>query len=203
MKKIAVGPECRGVVDLKAPVADNLKRIAHAKGMDVRDLTAVILDRPRHEELIEHVRQAGARIRLIPACDVTAALMTAYEDSGIDVLVGIGGSPEGVLAACALRAMGGEIQGQLMPRNDRERTWTIERGIEPNSTLAMEDLVASEDVFFAATGISDGELLGGVEYFRDFARTDSLVVRGATGTVRRIRATHRLDKIRRLGKIDY
>lgn len=202
MNKIAVGPACRGAVDLHAPVAENLARIARAKHMDVRDLTAVILDRPRHEQLIDDVRSAGARIRLIPACDVTAALMTAYEDSGIDVLLGIGGSPEGVLAACALRAMGGEFQGQLMPRNEEERQWAVEFDIDVTRILRMDDLVASDDVFFAATGISDGELLNGVEYRRDSARTDSLVVRGTTGTVRRIRAIHRLDKIRRLAGID-
>ena len=202
MNKIAVGPACRGAVDLHAPVAENLARIAKAKHMDVRDLTAVILDRPRHEQLIDDVRSAGARIRLIPACDVTAALMTAYEDSGIDVLLGIGGSPEGVLAACALRAMGGEFQGQLMPRNEEERQWAVEFDIDVTRILRMDDLVASDDVFFAATGISDGELLNGVEYRRDSARTDSLVVRGTTGTVRRIRAIHRLDKIRRLAGID-
>ena len=202
MNKIAVGPECRGVIDLNAPVADNLKRIAAAKGMNLRDLTAVILDRPRHEQLIAEVRAAGARIRLIPACDVTAALMTAYPNSGVDVLFGVGGSPEGVLAACALRAMGGEIQGQLAPRDDRERCWATERGLSVDAVLTMDDLVSSDDVFFAATGISDGELLNGVEYLRDCARTDSLVVRGSTGTVRRIRATHRLNKIRNLAGID-
>ncbi|MEJ5225974.1 MAG: fructose-bisphosphatase class II, partial [Anaerolineales bacterium] len=153
---------------------------------------------PRHDALIAEIRRCGARIRLIPDGDVAAALMTAWPDSGIDVLLGIGGTPEGVIAACALRAMGGEIQGKLYARNEDELRRGREMGYDFEKVLTMDDLVSSEDVFFAATGITDGELLRGVKYRADSAITDSLVVRGLTGTVRQIRATHRLDKLRRL-----
>jgi fructose-1,6-bisphosphatase II len=203
MNKIAVGPQAKGVIDIEAPVTDNLKAIARAMEKSVEDLTTIILDRPRHKDLIAEVRQNGARIRLIPDGDVAAALMTAWPDAGIDVLLGIGGTPEGVLAACALRAMGGEIQGKLYARNDDELQRGREMGYDFEKVLTMDDLVSSEDVFFAATGITDGELLKGVKYFGEGARTDSLVVRGLTGTVRQIIATHRLDKLDRLSAIKY
>jgi fructose-1,6-bisphosphatase II len=169
----------------------------------VEDLTIVILDRPRHEGLIADVRRAGARIRLIPDGDVAGALMTSWPDSGIDALMGIGGTPEGVLSACALRAMGGEIQGKLYARNERELRRGEEMGYDFHKVLTMVDLVSSEDVFFAATGITDGEFLDGVKYFGTGARTDSLVVRGLTGTVRQIVATHRWDKLNRFSAIKY
>jgi len=203
VNKLAVGPKAKDKLDINAPVADNLEKLAKAKGDEVQDLTVVILDRPRHERLISEVRQYGARIRLIQAGDIAAALMTAWEESGIDMLLGIGGSPEAVLAACGLRAMGGEIQCQLVARNEQERTCGRDKGYDPGRTLTLDDLVASDDVFFAATGVTDGELLRGVEYFGGGARTDSLVVRGLTGTVRQVRATHRLDKIRQIGGIAY
>jgi len=203
MDKIAVGPQAKGVIDIEAPVTDNLKAIARAMEKSVEDLTTIILDRPRHKDLITEVRRNGARIRLIPDGDVAAALMTAWPDAGIDVLLGIGGTPEGVLAACALRAMGGEIQGKLYARNDDELQRGREMGYDFEKVLTMDDLVSSEDVFFAATGITDGELLKGVKYFGEGARTDSLVVRGLTGTVRQIIATHRLDKLDRLSTIKY
>lgn len=203
MDKIAVGPEACGVIDIDAPVSDNLARVARAKGDSVRDLTVVILNRPRHKTLIADVRACGARIRLIPACDIAAALMTARESSHIDVLLGIGGSPEAVLAACALRAMGGEIQCRYVPRNDEERAAGRERGYDLNKVLTHDDLVASDDVFFAATGVTDGELLRGVDYYGGGASTESLVVRGATGTVRHVSATHKLDKIKRMSGVDY
>ncbi len=198
MDKIAVGPEARGKINIEAPVADNLRAIAAAKGKHIEDLTVVVLDRPRHEGLIAEIRRCGSRIRQIPDGDVAGALMTAWPDSGIDVLMGIGGTPEGVIAACALRAMGGEIQGKLYARNEDELNRGREMGYNFEKVLTIDDLVSSEDVFFAATGITDGELLRGVKYTADGARTDSLVVRGLTGTVRQIRATHRLDKLRRL-----
>lgn len=201
MNKIAVGPEARGKIDIEAPIADNLRAIAAAKGKHIEDLTTIILDRPRHEAMIAEIRRCGARIRQIPDGDVAAALMTAWPDSGIDVLLGIGGTPEGVIAACALRAMGGEIQGKLYARNEDELRRGHEMGYDFEKVLTMDDLVSSEDVFFAATGITDGELLRGVKYTADAAHTDSLVVRGLTGTVRQIRATHRLDKLRRLSAI--
>ncbi|MEW5828867.1 MAG: class II fructose-bisphosphatase [Chloroflexota bacterium] len=203
MNKIAVGPEAKGKINFDASVTDNLKAIAAANRKAVKDLTTIVLDRPRHESLIAEIRQAGARIRLIPDGDVAAALMTAWPDSGIDVLFGIGGTPEGVLAACALRAMGGEIQGRLYARNEEEFRRGQEMGYDFEKLLTMDDLVSSEDVFFAATGITDGELLRGVKYFGDGAETDSLVVRGLTGTVRQIHATHRWEKLQNLSPIQY
>jgi fructose-1,6-bisphosphatase II len=203
MNKIAVGPQNRGVVDIEAPVEYNLRAIAQASSKKVEDLAIVILDRPRHDNLIAEVRRLGARIRLIPDGDVAGALMAAWPDSGIDALFGVGGTPEGVLAACALRAMGGEIQGKLYARNEDELRRGREMGYDFEKVLTMDDLVSSEDVFFAATGITDGEFLRGVKYFGSGARTDSLVVRGQTGTVRQIIATHRWDKLSMLSAINY
>ncbi|HEY56951.1 MAG TPA: class II fructose-bisphosphatase [Anaerolineae bacterium] len=203
MNKIAVGPEARGVVDIEAPVEVNLRNIARAKGKEARDLMVVILDRPRHTELIAEVRRLGARISLIPDGDVAGALMTAMPEVGVDVLLGIGGTPEGVLAACALRAMGGEIQGKLYARNEEERRRGEEMGYDFDKVLTMDDLVASDDVFFAATGITRGSLLQGVKYEAEGARTHSLVVRGLTGTVREIFAFHRLPKLRQISVIEY
>ncbi len=203
MYKIAVGPEARGAIDVEAPITENLQRIARARGKKVRDLTVVMLDRPRHQEMIAEIRRAEARIRLIPDGDVAGALMTCMPESGIDVLIGIGGTPEGVLAACALRALGGEIQGKLYARNEEELRRGQEMGYDFNRVLTIDDLVASDNVFFAATGITDGELLRGVKYEGDGARTESLVIRGYTGTVRRITAHHRLDKLKKISAVDY
>ena len=203
MNKIAVGPEGKGMIDIEKPISENLKAIAEAKRKNLEDLTCIILDRPRHETMVSEMRNLGVRIRLIPDGDVAGALETAWPDSGIDALFGIGGTPEGVLAACALRAMGGEIQGKLYARSDDEMHRGEEMGYDFHKVLRMEDLVSTEDVFFAATGITDGELLRGVKYFGTGARTDSLVVRGSTGTVRQIRATHRWDKLKQLSAIDY
>jgi fructose-1,6-bisphosphatase II len=204
MYKIAVGPEARDVIDIDAPVEENLRKIAHAKGEDVEDLTVVILDRPRHEKLIHEIREkTNARIRLIPDGDVAGALMTAMPGSGIDVLLGIGGSPEGVIAACAMIAMGGNLQGKLYARNQEEAEKGKAMGYDFNKILMLEDLVKSNDTFFAATGITNGELLKGVDYFADGASTESLVVRGLTGTVRRILANHRLDRLGRISRIPY
>jgi fructose-1,6-bisphosphatase II len=203
MNKIAVGPQAKGKIDIEAPVSENLKVIAKAMDKDLDDLTTIVLDRPRHDDLVAEIRKMGARIRLIPDGDVAAALMTAMPNTGIDVLLGIGGTPEGVLAACALRAMGGEIQGKLYARDEDELRRGREAGYDFEKILTMDDLVSSEDVFFAATGITDGELLKGVKYTGEGARTDSLVVRGLTGTVRRIEATHKLDKLHELSAIKY
>lgn len=203
MNKIAVGSQAKGKIDINAPILDNLQVIAKAMGKDIDDLTIIVLDRPRHEELVAEIRKIGARIRLIPDGDVAAALMTALPDTGIDVLLGIGGTPEGVLAACALRAMGGEIQGKLYARDEDELYRGEMAGYDFDKVLTMDDLVSSEDVFFAATGITDGELLKGVKYFGDGARTDSLVVRGLTGTVRRIEAVHKINKLHELSAIKY
>ena len=203
MNKLAVGPEAKGHIDIEKSITENLKAVARAKHTNVEDLTTIILDRPRHTDMIAEIRKAGARIRIIPDGDVAAALMTAWPGSGVDVLFGIGGTPEGVLAACALRAMGGEIQGKLYARDEDELRRGREAGYDFEKVLTMDDLVSSEDVFFAATGITDGELLQGVRYFSRGASTDSLVVRGLTGTVRQIKATHRLDKLDALSFVDY
>jgi fructose-1,6-bisphosphatase II len=203
MNKLAVGPEAKGVIDIEKSITENLKAIAKAKGKDVEDLTTIILDRDRHKDMVAEIRKAGARIRLIPDGDVAAALMTAWPDSGVDVLLGVGGTPEGVIAACALRAMDGELQGKLYARDEDELRRGREAGYDFDRILTMDDLVSSEDVFFAATGITDGELLQGVHYFGDGASTDSLVVRGLTGTVRQINATHRIDKLRLLSAVKY
>jgi len=203
MNKLAVGPEAKGKINIEMSITDNLKEIAKAKKKDVEDLTTIILDRDRHKDMIAEIRRAGARIRQIPDGDVAAALMTAWPNSGVDVLIGVGGTPEGVIAACALRAMGGEIQGKLYARDEEELRRGHEAGYDFDRILTMDDLVSSEDVFFAATGITDGELLKGVRYFGDGASTDSLVVRGLTGTVRQIIATHQIDKLDRLSAIKY
>lgn len=203
MDKIAVGPACKGTIDIEKPVKDNLRNIAKALDKRPQELTVVILDRPRHKKLLAEVRRAGARIRMIDDGDVAGALMTTLPDSGIDVLMGIGGTPEGVLAACALRAMGGEIQGKLYARNEKELALGREMGYDFDSVITMDGLVASEDVFFAATGITDGELLDGVKYQSGGARTHSLVVRGATGTVRQVIATHSLEKLRKISAVEY
>lgn len=203
INKIAVGPQARDVIDIQAPVCENLRRVAAAKGEDIQDLTVVILDRPRHEELIAEVRRCGARIRLIPDGDVAGAVMTAMPNSGIDLLLGIGGTPEAVLAACALRAMGGNIHGILYPRTDKEAKLGRELGYDITKVLCMDDLVSSDDVFFAATGLTNGDLLPGVDYFAEGAHTHSLVVRGLTGTIRRIDSTHRLAKLSRISSLQY
>ncbi len=203
MNKIAVGPEAKGKINIEKSITENLHAIAKAKGKTVEDLTTIILDRPRHDDMIAEIRKAGARIREIPDGDVAAALMTAMPDSGVDVLLGIGGTPEGVIAACALRAMGGEIQGKLYARDEDELRRGRELGYDFDKVLMMDDLVASEDVFFAATGITDGELLKGVRYYGDRITTDTLVVRGLTGTVRQISATHTTDKLDNLSSIHY
>ena len=203
MNKLAVGPEAKGSINIEKSITENLKAIAKATHKDVEDLTTIVLDRDRHKDIIAEIRRAGARIRQIPDGDVAAALMTAWPDSGVDVLIGVGGTPEGVIAACALRAMGGEIQGKLYARDEDELHRGREAGYDFDKILTMDDLVSSEDVFFAATGITDGELLKGVRYFGDGASTDSLVVRGLTGTVRQITATHRIDKLRHLSAVKY
>lgn len=203
MDKIAVGPACKGTIDIELPVGENLRRIAKALDKRPQDVTVIMLDRDRHEQLRNEVRAAGARIRFIDDGDVAGALMTALPDSGIDALMGIGGTPEGVLAACALRAMGGEIQGKLYARDEDELRRGEEMGYDFDKVLTMDDLVSSEDVFFAATGITDGELLDGVKYMSRGARTQSLVVRGVTGTVRTVTATHSLEKLEVISAVEY
>lgn len=195
MEKLAVGPRAAGRIDLDAPIGDNLLEVADSLGKNVRDLVVVILDRPRNEALVSDVRKAGARIKLIPDGDLSPAVSVAFEDSGVDVLAGIGGAPEGVLAAVALRCAGGEMQARLCPTKPEEIARAEAMGIrDVRRKLTMNDLVRGDDVLFAATGVTDGELLRGVRYSGAVARTHSLVMRGTTGTVRFIEAIHRLDK---------
>ncbi len=203
MEKIAVGPEAAGLIDLGAPVIDNLKAVAKAKGVSVTELTAVILDRDRHVDLIREVREAGARIRLITDGDVAGAISTAWTDSGTDILFGVGGTPEGVIAAAALKCMGGEIQGRLYPRDETERTQALELGYDLEKILTLDDLVSSDNCFFAATGVTDGELLRGVRYSSKGASTHSLVMRSRSGTVRTVNAFHQLAKLKRYSIIPF
>ena len=203
MEKIAVGPEAAGQIDLGAPVVDNLKAVAKAKGVSVTELTAVILDRDRHADLIREVREAGARIRLITDGDVAGAISTAWTDSGTDILFGVGGTPEGVIAAAALKCMGGEIQGRLYPRNETERSQALELGYDLEKILTLDDLVSSDNCFFTATGVTDGELLRGVRYSSKGASTHSLVMRSRSGTVRTVNAFHQLAKLKRYSIIPF
>ena len=203
MEKIAVGPEARDVIDLNAPVKANLEAVAKAKGGRVQDVTAIILDRDRHQQIIKECREAGAMIRLITDGDVMGALETAWPDSGADILFGVGGTPEGVIAACALKSLGGEIQGRLVARDDNEKRQALDAGYDLKQVLTSDDLVAGEDVFFAATGVTEGDILRGVRYQGDKASTETLVMRSKTGTIRRIIATHRLEKLKRQSRVDY
>ena len=194
MEKLAVGPGAVGAIDLDKSLTDNLEAVAVAKNCSVRDLTAVILDRDRHTEHIREVREAGARIRLIPDGDVAGAISTCWPDAGADILIGIGGTPEGVITAAALKCMGGQQLGRLWPRNERERTQAIEQGYDLERILTQDDLVRSDDCFFAATGITDGDLMNGVHFDQSGATTESLVMRSRTGTVRHVRAVHSQEK---------
>jgi fructose-1,6-bisphosphatase II len=203
MEKIAAGPAAADAIDLNAPVKANLEAVAKALGEKVSDVTAVILDRDRHADLIRECREAGARIRLIPDGDVAGAISVAWRNSGTDVLFGIGGTPEGVIAACALKCLGGSIQGRLWPRNDDERRAALDLGYDLDRVLMIDELVAGDDVYFAATGISDGELLRGVRYWGDGAGTQSLVMRSKSGTIRIVDATHRWTKLMRYSSISY
>lgn len=201
MEKMAVGPEAAGSIDLEAPVEENLRRVAAATGRRVDDLTAIILDRPRNRPHVEAARRAGARIRLIRDGDIDAAIAAAVEDSGIDILLGIGGSPEAVIAACALTCLGGEMQCRLWPRDDAERAHAAEAGLDLTQVLTLGDLVRGEEIFFAATGVTDGELLDGVRYVPGGAWTHTVVMRSLTGTVRYITAHHRFDRLSRISDI--
>lgn len=195
MEKIAVGPKAKGKIHLDAPVRDNLKAVADAYGKAVEDLTVVILNRPRHEKMIKEVRSAGARIQLIQDGDVAPAVAAAMGGTGVDMLMGIGGAPEGVLAAAALKCLGGEMQGRLWPEDDEDIERAKKLGIgDTKRLLTMEDLVKSDDVVYAATGITDGDLVQGVRFFGNGARSHTVVMRSVTGTVRFIDAIHRLDK---------
>jgi fructose-1,6-bisphosphatase II len=201
MEKIAAGEEARDVLDIEAGVTENLKRLAKVKSVDVENLTVIVLDRPRHETLVKEIRETGARIKFIMDGDVAGAIAAARDDNGVDLLVGIGGTPEGVIAACAIKCLGGVIQGRLYPRNDEERSKAINAGYELNRVLTTDDLVTGDDVFFAATGVTDGELIKGVRYRANSALTQSIVMRSRTGTVRVIDALHRQKKLKEISSI--
>ncbi|WP_019929359.1 class II fructose-bisphosphatase [Nocardia sp. BMG111209] len=203
MEKIAVGPEAADVIDIAAPVAENLRRVAKAKSTRISALTVCILDRPRHAGLIQEVRDAGARIRLISDGDVAGAIAAARPDSGTDVLIGIGGTPEGIIAAAAMRCMGGALQAKLAPKDEAERQRAIDAGYDLDRVLDTQDLVSGENVFFCATGVTDGDLLRGVRYFSGGASTQSIVMRSKSGTVRMIDAYHRLTKLREYASVDF
>jgi fructose-1,6-bisphosphatase II len=193
MNKIVTGPEAASVIDITVPAGENVRRVARAKGVDVSDITVIVLDRPRHDDLLKELRAAGARIRLIRDGDVAAAIETARPDTGIDILMGIGGTPEGVVTAAAMRALGGVIQGQLHPRSDGERESAKNAGYDLSKVYTTNDLVSSDDVFFSATGITDGELLKGVRHTAFGAVSHSLVIRGRSKTVRIIETEHRFN----------
>lgn len=203
MDKLVVGPEAAGHVRLDAPIADNLRAVADAKGTHVEEVTVVLLDRPRNAEKIKAVRTAGARIRLITDGDVAPSLMTALPGTGIDMVLGIGGTPEGVITACAMHGLGGEVQGRLAPQSDAERARVEADGLDLDATLTHRELVTGEDVLFAATGITQGDFLSGVTYTHDGAITHSLVTRSSSGTWRVIRAHHRWEKLERIAAVPY
>jgi fructose-1,6-bisphosphatase II len=203
MDKLATGPEAADDVNIDAPPADNVRAVARAKNESPADVTVCVLDRPRHERLVEEIRSTGARIKFITDGDVAGAIMATREGTGVDLLMGIGGTPEGVIAACAIKCLGGVIQGKLWPRDDAEREKAIAAGHDLDRVLATEDLVSSENVFFVATGITDGELLRGVRYRSGGATTHSIVMRSKSGTVRLIESHHRLAKLRAYAAIDF
>jgi fructose-1,6-bisphosphatase II len=203
MEKIAVGPAAAGAIDITRPVEANLRAVARALRKDPDDMTVVVLDRPRHEQLVAEIRAVGARIRHITDGDVAGAIMAAVDGTGVDVLMGVGGTPEGVIAACALKCLGGGLQGRLWPRDDAERRAAEDAGYDLGAVLTIDDLVASDNVFFAATGITDGELVRGVGYSGTGARTSSIVMRSRSGTVRRVESEHRWDKLMAISQVAY
>ncbi|MCM3848510.1 class II fructose-bisphosphatase [Pseudonocardia sp. DR1-2] len=203
MEKIAVGPEAADAIDITAPVAENIRRVARAKEIDVADVTVCVLDRPRHEQIVTEIRAAGARIAFISDGDVAGAIAAARPSSGVDMLYGVGGTPEGIITAAALKCMGGEIQGRLWPKDDAEREKALAAGHDLDKVLTTAELVRGENVFFCATGITDGPLLRGVHYRGGGATTQSIVMRSKSGTVRLIDGYHRLTKLREFSSVDF
>ena len=203
MEKLAVGEAAADAVDINDPVGENLKRIAEVKNTALSDLTVVILDRPRHDQIVKEVRDAGARIKFIPDGDVAGAIAAAREGTGDDLYIGIGGTPEGVITACALKCLGGVLQARLWPRNEQERDQAVAAGYDVDKVLNVDDLVTTDNVFFAATGVTDGDLVKGVQYRGDGAITHSIVMRSRSGTVRLVDALHRRAKLKKYSSIDY
>ncbi|MDN4160163.1 class II fructose-bisphosphatase [Nocardioides abyssi] len=203
MDKLVAGPEAAGVVDIRQSVADNVHAVAKAKGSSASDVTVVVLDRPRHADLVEEIRATGARIKFISDGDVAGAIMAARPDTGVDLLLGVGGTPEGIITACAMKCLGGTIQGRLWPTDDAERQRAVDAGLDLDAVLTTDELVTGDDCFFVATGITDGELLRGVRYRSGGATTHSLVMRSRSGTIRSITSEHRLEKLRAYSAIDF
>src|SRR3954454_11056567 len=203
MEKLVTGPDAADTVDIAAPPSYNISAVAKAKGGAPEDVTVCILDRPRHDDLVQQVRETGARVKLLSDGDVAGAVMAASEGTGVDLLLGIGGTPEGIIAACAVTCTGGIIQGRLWPRDDEERKKVLDAGHDLTRVLTTRDLVASDNVFFVATGVTDGELVHGVRYRGGGATTESLVMRSKSGTIRRVTSQHRLTKLRAYSSIDF
>lgn len=203
MDKLVTGPEAADFVDINAPVSVNIRRVAKAKRSTPEDVTVVILDRPRHEGIIKEIRETGARIKLISDGDVAGSILALREGTGIDLLLGIGGTPEGIISTCAVKCLGGTIQGKLWPKDDEEKQRAVDAGHDLDRVLFTDDLVSGENVFFVATGITDGELLRGVRYRAETATTESIVMRSKSGTVRQITSEHRLSKLRAYSTIDF
>ena len=203
MDKIAVGPEAADVIDIEAGPEENVRRVAKAKGVRPEEIAVVVLDRDRHDDLVHRIRSVGARVRFITDGDVAGAIQAALPEGRADLLMGIGGTPEGVVAACALKCLGGSMQGRLYPRDEGERQALLDAGYKPDQVLTLDDLVSGENAFFAATGITDGALLRGVRYRQDRADTHSVVMRSRSGTVRFIEARHQLEKLMRFSRVAY
>ncbi len=203
MDKIACGPESIELVDIEAPPRENVERVARAKGKKPSEVSVVVLERDRHEGLVEALREVGAKVLLIPDGDVAPAIAAAQPSTGVDLLMGIGGTPEGVIAAAALKCVGGGVLGKLWPRDDDERQQIVDAGLDPDRVLTTDELVSGDDVFVAATGVTTGALLRGVRYTPEGAITDSIVMRSRSGTVRRIEATHAFDKLERFSGREY
>jgi len=203
MEKLVTGAAAADVVDINAPIADNLAKIAKAKSERIEDLTVIILDRPRHEELVTEIRRAGARIKFITDGDVAGAVMAAREGTGIDLLVGVGGTPEGVITACAMKCMGGTIQGKLWPKDAEERQRALDAGHDLDRVLFTDDLVTGDNVFFVATGVTDGEMLEGVRFRGGTATTHSIVMRSKSGTIREVKSEQGLAKLRTYASVDF
>ncbi len=203
MDKLAVGPEGADVVDIRLPVRENIRKLAKAKKRWVEDVTVCILDRPRHAQLAQEVRDAGARIKFISDGDVAGAVMAAREGTGVDLLLGVGGTPEGIITACAMHCLGGTIQGRLWPRDDDEKQKALDAGHDLDAVLDTEALVASDNVYFVVTGITDGELVHGVRYLGDTVTTSSIVMRSKSGTIRKVESEHRLSKLQAYSAVDF
>jgi fructose-1,6-bisphosphatase II len=203
MDKLVTGPEAADVVDIRLPVAENIRLVAKAKKSDIHDVTVVMLDRERHNQLADQIRATGARIKFLTDGDVAGAIMAATEGTGVDLLMGVGGTPEGIITACAIKCIGGKIQGRLWPTDDDEKQKAIDAGLDLSAVLSTNDLVRGDNAFFVATGITDGELLRGVRYRAGSATTHSLVMRSKSGTKRLIESTHALSKLRNYSLIDF